>query len=332
MRLFSRLSNRATVAAYLVVVIFAHTATASDYLDVSGMKAIYDANTGRLRFEGLFNIHGIGIGRNDKASFRPDGAATTQASFSVANEEEAGWLFFDGIEGGSFDAGTILPTGLSDGLSDFYIGVSSIGSGKNVTPIPIYSASGVYLPNFDLYAPPPVAEMPPVIQPPISEIPLEPAIPSEPAAPPVVELPVDTDLPVVTIEEPELPIDSGPIVEVINEVTNPGFVTWEPVRGEYTFPIWNSSIPHLELQGLVLQYVDLADFSFNGIVDADDPNAYAVAFTSHSATQSNTSLSDGFICNTLPRVSEGGLLIPEPGAIAVGLPLVVVIALRRRRD
>jgi hypothetical protein len=66
MRLFSRLSNQVTAAAYLVAVIFLQTSTASDYLDVSGMKAIDDANTGNLRFEGLFNIQGIGIGRNDK--------------------------------------------------------------------------------------------------------------------------------------------------------------------------------------------------------------------------------------------------------------------------
>ncbi|MBA4105054.1 MAG: hypothetical protein C0485_04790 [Pirellula sp.] len=231
------------VTGLLVTTVVGGPATASDFLDVTGMKAIYDAETGSLRFEGLFNIHGVGIGRNDKAQFRPEGAATTQAGFSVANEEEAGWLFLDGIEGGSFDAGTIFPTGLSDGLSDFYIGVSSIGSGKNVTPIPIYTPSGIYLPNFDLFATPapPVVETPPILDPVIPTIPVDPVLPNEPVLPPVVEIPPPVEPSDPPSEEPP----QWPEWAVDPPATNPDVIETPTIIEDPVAEIDPPSIPVL---------------------------------------------------------------------------------------
>lgn len=298
MKLFTNLSKMVAVTGLLVTVVIGGQATASDFLDVSGMKAIYDAETGSLRFEGLFNIHGVGIGRNDKVQFRPEGAATTQASFSVANEEEAGWLFLDGIEGGSFDAGTIFPAGLSDGLSDFYIGVSSIGSGKNVTPIPIYSPSGVFLPNFDLYATqaPPVVETPPILDPVIPTIPVEPVFPSEPVLPPVAELPppvepsdpssdeppqwpewpVDPpatnpgiiEPPIIIVEDAVPGIDPPPIPELINKPAD--FIEWGWTRIEYlTHQLTeHRTFPQVGLGARIAAYRNLVDIDLDLVVDS----------------------------------------------------------------
>jgi hypothetical protein len=85
----------------------------------------------------------------------------------------------------------ILPVGLSNKLSDFYIGVCSMGSGKAITPIPIFSGGIGYLPSFDPYASaePVISETPPVLDPVVPEIPVEPVLPNEPVLPPVLELP-----------------------------------------------------------------------------------------------------------------------------------------------
>lgn len=345
MRLVPRFLVALPVAVFMAFAIGGVVASASDYLDVSGMKAIYDAETGNIRFEGLFNIHGLGIGRNENVEFRPEGATTTQASFSIANQEEIGWLFLGGIEGGSFDAGAIFPKGLSEGLSDFYIGVASMGSGKSITPIPIYTPSGIYLPNFDLYATPapPVEEVPPVLEPVTPGIPVEPVIPNEPIAPPAAELPpavappasagdnppnwpewsgdqpvVDPDIfdpPVVTVEEPAPPIDSAPIIFVIDD----GITTWDPVLGEQmTFqPTWDLTLPYLGLGGRVLPYGDLVDVSLNGLVDFADLNADSLEFASLSLNHSAAPLVFHQIGASLSGTSALEVAVPEPCACVV---------------
>lgn len=121
-------------------------------LDVTGMQAVYDPLTGNVEFEGLTNIHGIGILSNGEVDLNPSGAISA-GDLLVANAEEIGWLFLSGISGGAFDGGAILEAGLSGELSNYFIGVSRMGSGKSVTPIPIVIGSTSYLPNFNPFAP-----------------------------------------------------------------------------------------------------------------------------------------------------------------------------------
>ena len=126
----------------------------SDLLDVTGMRAIYNPATGDVRFEGLTNIHGVGVNRSGDVRLNPAGAVSG-GSFSTASDDEIGWLFFDGIAGGAYDAGPILQPGLGAELSKYYIGVTTMGSGKSVTPIPIVSLDGEYLPDWSPFVPRP---------------------------------------------------------------------------------------------------------------------------------------------------------------------------------
>lgn len=354
MRIYASLAKIVAIASLLTTALVGRNATASDFLDVSGMKAIYDAETGSLRFEGLFNIHGVGIGRNDKASFRPEGAATTQASFSVANEEEAGWLFLDGIEGGTFDAGAIFPAGLTDGLSNFYIGVSSIGSGKNVTPIPIYTPSGAYLPNFDLFAPSmPIVETPPIQEPVVPAVPGEPVLPVEP----VVELPPPADPPapendpvvapeidpvvvppVVNVDDLEPPPDEG-VPTIIDIVSQPGnrIEIWRPTdEWRFTYELtWEETQTFVDWGGRLLSYVDLDGVDYDGIVELTGLSADLTQFTSLLLTTSvnSTSLSTGRLMGAMSFAgrSDVQVAVPEPSVGVLLLGAIVGLKAARRQ-
>ena len=364
MKTFANLAKFVAIAGLLTTAFVGRNATAGDFLDVSGMKAIYDAETGSIRFEGLFNIHGVGIGRNDKASFRPEGAATTQASFSVANEEETGWLFLDGIEGGSFDAGAIFPAGLSDGLSDFFIGVSSIGSGKDVTPIPIYSPSGVYLPNFDLYATPapPVVETPPILDPVVPTMPLDPVIPDEPVLPPVVEIPPPAEPSDPPSEEPpqwpEWAVDPPATIRDIIEtptiiedpvaaIDPPSFpllinrpiynsIDWGWYRQEY-LPLRMAEYQNFTQVGLgahITAYRELVDANLNLDVDSVNHELSSIQLAIMRLQQAASPLSIQLTsASTFADAAVQQVVVPEPAAGLVLLSGTVgLAAFVRRRD
>lgn len=326
-----------------------------DWLDVSGMSAIYNPDTGSIRFEGLTDIHGIGILKTGDVGFNPSGATST-GTFSVANEDEIAWLFLEaGVEGGGFDAGAILSPGLTDELSNYYIGVSSMGSGKKVTPIPIVSTTGSYLPSFDPFAEPEPIE--PVLPPVVVETPLpEPPAPLPPADPPVVVVPPVQELPPIVepppdvnapVEPPEqgqpgdiadiLDWDLRPIIITAQDLEGGAFYTeWlaDPVRidrisdGFGGFYVWNK----VAIDGGT-QSIDINSQVVNTALDADglvtlsgellhnfDADSDIVAATASLARLR-------FQASTQSQASAGrGHLLPEPGSLvmlATGLAIAI---------
>ena len=360
MKTFANLAKIVAIAGMLTAALVARNATASDFLDVSGMKAIYDAETGSLRFEGLFNIHGVGIGRTDKVHLRPEGVAMTQNSLSIANQEEAGWLFLDGIEGGGFDAGTIFPVGLSAELSDFYIGVCSMGSGKAITPIPIFSGSISYLPSFDPYATvePLVPETPPILDPVIPTIPVEPVLPSEPELPPVVELPPPAEPSDPTSNEPpewavdppatipgmiepptttvEVPVIDPPSIPILINRPIYNAIDWGWYHQEYSTLqlVEYQNFSQVGLGASITSYRDLVDMDLNLAVDSLNDELSSIQLAILRLQQNASPLSVQLTgASTFADAAVQQAAVPEPAAGLILLSGTIgLAAFVRRRD
>ena len=128
--------------------------------------AIYNSSTGGIRLDGLGDGWAISVMGNSAGHVNFD-RAIAGGSFFTSGPIEVGWVLDDAMRE-SFNAGEILPAGLSSELSDYFIQMGRIG--ESPVTIPILSDSGAYLPNWTPFATGPPATAP--IQPPVNDLPL----------------------------------------------------------------------------------------------------------------------------------------------------------------
>jgi hypothetical protein len=315
-------------------------------VDPVGMHAIYDPLSGGLRFEGIDGIRGLGLSRSLSAPAL-NFAARNEANsdLSIGYEFELGWVFLEGFSGGGFDAGAVLPTGLTSELSELYILAGS-------TPVPIESNGVVYSSRYAsageveaTWYPNPV-EAPSTVLP--LPIPIDPAPgPVDPITPPVWQPPTDPGTGgSVAIEVPASYPDSG--LPESEPVQQPDLVVVPPRF------LPGNNIDIMERGGIAFEGGFLIDpsesewfRSTKGLVFWDGPNDFVyldamdglVGDTFEQAPVSTTvmlyaygSVDGSFNSQSQAAASSGEHVVPEPCSLIAMIPAAVLLLGSRRRS
>ena len=158
----------------LVTILLAINAgVAGAQVDVGNARVVYDPLTGGFSFENLANVGGIAFRDLGDLGMNKSAASDVGGLIDVSIDDEVAWLFLDPLNGSGFSTGYIAAAGLSADLSKYSFGVVLAGSGiPTPTPIPIYSPSGIYIPESNPWVrPDPTPDPTPDLTPDLTPVP-----------------------------------------------------------------------------------------------------------------------------------------------------------------
>jgi hypothetical protein len=278
------------------------------------MRAIYDPVTGGLRFEGISGVSGIGIARAPSVQLNPTGY-TPSGLLSFANDWEAGWLFENGYQAETFDAGAILTPGLGDQLDQYFIQAGSY-------TVPIVSGDRTYhsaytLEEIDsmLYGGSLPPASPDPIAPPIPAVP-EPSISIDPLASGIRAI-YDSTSGGLVFEGMEGVTSIG-IAKASSVELNPGGFK---ASGEFSFAN-DYEAGWLFLNGLTSDTFDAGNILTPGLTHELDQYYVQVGTHVVPIVSGDQSYLPAYTLEEIDSMLYGGTLQPTPPATPPGEPTV----------
>lgn len=219
--------------------------------DVGDAFAVYDPATGNLTFNEFANVGGVVVDTFGDYTLQAEAVQPIEDTIYESSASQAAWARFaeQGLTGGGYNAGNILPTNLSPtDLSNILVGAVITSSGVGTpTPLPICLDDG-YCVAF-VPPPPPPPPPPPLILPPRPSKQPDPVV-VEP--PPVVEETVEPEIPAQTPPLANPDVDASNCIPPINQ--GPVFVAVYLVDDVALQP------PKSAAQVEGLRYISEADF------------------------------------------------------------------------